>query len=155
MRSWLLRTALCGAVAFSALSAGAQNRPPLTITWGEDDNAARTFDPRVTQSRHESQLIVQVFDTLIGSDGNDVLYGSSGTDTFVFGNTDDTDVINGFANNIDTLDLRDVTEVTSWLDLKTNHATQDGANVVLDFGSDEIITIKNFTIAQLQDDVLI
>ncbi len=38
MRSWLLRTALCGAVAFSALSAGAQNRPPLTITWGEDDN---------------------------------------------------------------------------------------------------------------------
>lgn len=70
MRSWLLRTALCGAVAFSALSAGAQNRPPLTITWGEDDNAARTFDPRVTQSRHESQLIVQVFDTLIGSDEN-------------------------------------------------------------------------------------
>lgn len=94
-------------------------------------------------------------DTLTGSDGNDVLYGSSGTDTFVFGNTDDTDVINGFANNIDTLDLSAVAGVDNWLDLKANHATQDGANVVLDFGSDEIITIKNFTIAQLQDDVIL
>jgi Ca2+-binding RTX toxin-like protein len=95
-------------------------------------------------------------DTLTGGDGNDVLYGSSGSDTFVFNDGDDTDVINGFANNIDTLDLRGVTTaVTSWTDLKNNHATQDGANVVLDFGADEIITIKNFTIAQLQDDVLI
>jgi peptide/nickel transport system substrate-binding protein len=67
MRSMLLGAALA---ALMSAQAAAQNRPPLTITWGEDDNAARTYDPRVTQSRHESQLIVQVFDTLIGSDEN-------------------------------------------------------------------------------------
>ena len=44
--------------------------PGLTITWGEDDGAPATWDPRVTQSRHETQLIIQVFDTLIGSDEN-------------------------------------------------------------------------------------
>lgn len=70
MRNMLLRTAFAGALALIGFGAQAQNRPPLTITWGEDDNAARTYDPRVTQSRHESQLIVQVFDTLIGSDEN-------------------------------------------------------------------------------------
>ena len=47
---------------------------PLTITWGEDDNAARTYDPRVTSSRHEEQVIGQVFDTLIASDGSNKLF---------------------------------------------------------------------------------
>jgi peptide/nickel transport system substrate-binding protein len=42
----------------------------LTITWAEDDGNPRTWDPRVTQSRHETQLILQVFDQLIGSDEN-------------------------------------------------------------------------------------
>ena len=52
----------------------AQAQAGLTVTWGEDDNAARTYDPRVTQSRHESQVIVQVFDTLIASDGDNSLH---------------------------------------------------------------------------------
>jgi peptide/nickel transport system substrate-binding protein len=46
----------------------------LTVVWGEDDGNPRTWDPRVTQSRHESQLIAQVFDTLIGSDENNALF---------------------------------------------------------------------------------
>lgn len=54
-----------------ALPAAAQG---LTITWGEDDNSARTYDPRVTQSRHEYQVIVNVFDQLIASDANSKLY---------------------------------------------------------------------------------
>jgi peptide/nickel transport system substrate-binding protein len=70
MRRILLRGVFAAALAVAGASVQAQTRPSLTITWGEDDNAARTFDPRVTQSRHESQLIVQVFDTLIGSDEN-------------------------------------------------------------------------------------
>jgi len=64
LHHWLLAASLI------AGQASAQ----LTITWGEDDANPRTFDPRVTQSRHESQLIVQVFDTLIGSDENNKLY---------------------------------------------------------------------------------
>jgi peptide/nickel transport system substrate-binding protein len=46
----------------------------LTVTWGEDDNSARTYDPRVTQSRHETQVIVNVFDTLIASDEDSKLH---------------------------------------------------------------------------------
>lgn len=60
----------CAAIALTLPAAAQTTRPPLTITWGEDDNAARTYDPRVTQSRHESQLIMQVFDQLVGSDEN-------------------------------------------------------------------------------------
>ncbi len=73
----LSRRALLG----SALAAPAIGRahaqtpaPGLTVTWGEDDNGARTYDPRVTSSRHENQVIVQVFDSLLSSDGNNKLY---------------------------------------------------------------------------------
>ena len=67
-RAALLASAilLCaGAPAF------AQN---LTITWGEDSTADRTYDPRVTQSRHETQVIVSIFDQLVASDENSKLY---------------------------------------------------------------------------------
>jgi peptide/nickel transport system substrate-binding protein len=46
----------------------------MTVIWGEDDNSARTYDPRVTQSRHETQIIVNVFDTLIASDEDSKLH---------------------------------------------------------------------------------
>ncbi len=63
------------AAPLATIPAAARAQPAgLTVTWGEDDNAARTYDPRVTQSRHESQLIVQVFDTLIASDGDSSLH---------------------------------------------------------------------------------
>lgn len=75
------RTALLGAASLlggAHLPAPARAQSPaqggLTVTWGEDDNAARTYDPRVTQSRHESQVIVQVFDTLIASDEDNKLH---------------------------------------------------------------------------------
>src|SRR5215467_14982350 len=45
----------------------------LTVTWGEDDATPRTYDPRVTSSRHEYQVIAQIFDTLVASDGTNRL----------------------------------------------------------------------------------
>jgi len=69
------RAVLAGMVAAPAIGiAHADDASGLTITWGEDDNAARTYDPRVTSSRHEYQLIAQVFDTLIASDGTNKLF---------------------------------------------------------------------------------
>ena len=71
------RGLLGGAAATAGLAARrarAADTGPLTITWGEDDNGARTYDPRVTSSRHEEQLITQVFDTLVASDGSNKLY---------------------------------------------------------------------------------
>ena len=64
---------LGGAASVAALAAPATIRaqqPGFTLTWGEDFNADVTYDPRVTQSRHEEQVIVQVFDQLIAADEN-------------------------------------------------------------------------------------
>ena len=33
----------------------------LSVTWGEDDATPRTYDPRVTSSRHEYQVITQIW----------------------------------------------------------------------------------------------
>ncbi|WP_254070320.1 ABC transporter substrate-binding protein, partial [Acidisphaera sp. L21] len=68
------RAVVGGLLAAPAIrSASAQDAKPLTITWGEDDNGARTFDPRVTSSRHEYQVVTQVFDTLVASDSSNKL----------------------------------------------------------------------------------
>ncbi len=73
--SGLSRRAVLGAaLAAPAVRRAAAADGPLTITWGEDDNGARTYDPRVTSSRHEYQVIAQVFDTLIASDGSNKLF---------------------------------------------------------------------------------
>lgn len=69
------RTVLAGgAASIAALTAPgvlrAQNapNPATTIVFADDSNSDVTYDPRVTQSRHEEQVIVQVFDQLIMSD---------------------------------------------------------------------------------------
>lgn len=53
--------------ATAALSVHAQD---FTVVWADDSNSDVTYDPRVTQSRHEEQVIVQVFDQLIAADEN-------------------------------------------------------------------------------------
>src|ERR1017187_6745076 len=58
----------------AARAAAAQSGDGLTVTWGEDDATPRTYDPRVTSSRHEYQVIAQIFDTLIASDGSNKLF---------------------------------------------------------------------------------
>ena len=74
--SGLTRRAVFGgmlAAPLIARGAAAQSGSGLTVTWGEDDATPRTYDPRVTSSRHEYQVIAQVFDTLIASDGSNSL----------------------------------------------------------------------------------
>ena len=68
------RSLLAAVPLLAGLPSSARAQGGLTVTWGEDDNAARTYDPRVTQSRHESQIIIQVFDTLIASDWDSSLH---------------------------------------------------------------------------------
>ena len=74
--SGLTRRAVFGgmlAAPLIARGAAAQSGSGVTVTWGEDDATPRTYDPRVTSSRHEYQVIAQVFDTLIASDGSNGL----------------------------------------------------------------------------------
>ncbi len=68
------RAAIGGMLAAPMIARGARAQAPLTVTWGEDDVAPRTYDPRVTSSRHEYQVIAQIFDTLIASDGSNKLF---------------------------------------------------------------------------------
>jgi peptide/nickel transport system substrate-binding protein len=59
---------------FALATSTALAQQDLTVVWGEDSGADATYDPRVTQSRHEMQQIVQMFDTLIASDESNKLY---------------------------------------------------------------------------------
>ena len=69
------RAMLGGMLAAPMIARGAraQSGGGLTVTWGEDDATPRTYDPRVTSSRHEYQVIAQIFDTLVASDGTNRL----------------------------------------------------------------------------------
>ena len=75
--SGVTRRAVVGgmlAAPMIARGAAAQSGNGLTVTWGEDDATPRTYDPRVTSSRHEYQVIAQMFDPLIASDGSNKLF---------------------------------------------------------------------------------
>jgi serralysin len=71
-------------------------------------------------------------DRLDGGAGNDKLFGGAGFDMFVFGKGQDTvDKFNAL-NNREKIDLGNVSEITDFKDLKAEHATQVGGNVVID-----------------------
>ena len=71
-RSTLLASTVVLAGLLGAMNAAlAQD---LTMVWADDSNSDVTYDPRVTQSRHEEQVIVQVFDQLVAADENGKLY---------------------------------------------------------------------------------
>ena len=69
-------TLLAATVVFLGLTAATPSlrAQDLTVVWADDSNSDVTYDPRVTQSRHEEQIIVQVFDQLIAADENGKLY---------------------------------------------------------------------------------
>ena len=51
----------------------AQAQAEQTVTWGEDFDLV-TLDPRVSQSRHEAQAIMQIFESLVFLDTDGKLY---------------------------------------------------------------------------------
>ncbi|WP_323715946.1 calcium-binding protein [Paracoccus aminovorans] len=81
---------------------------------------------------------------LSGRLGNDNLAGGSGADTFIFSKNYDHDAITDFENNVDTIRLLNF-GVTTFSQARA-YATQDGANVVFDFGDGDILTVRNTTI---------
>ena len=70
MRKPLLLSAAASLLAASAL---AQDND-IEIVFAEDRTDHATYDPRVTQSRHEEQVIVQVFDQLLSADENGTIH---------------------------------------------------------------------------------
>ncbi len=94
-------------------------------------------------------------DRLAGDKGDDQLTGGKGADTFVFRKGSDKDKVLDFKDNLDTIALDD----TLWRGVKTAEQVLDqfgskiGNAFVLDFGEDDILTIKGATKAQLLDDL--
>lgn len=69
-RAFTLSLTVAAALASStALYTGrAMAQDELVVVFAEDSNSDALYDPRVSQSRHEKQLFLQVFDTLIAAD---------------------------------------------------------------------------------------
>lgn len=90
-------------------------------------------------------------DTLVGGAGNDTLYGQAGNDLFLYENGFDHDQIIGFEskNNAEKIDLAGVSSITSWTDLKNNHMSASGSDVVIDAGSGDTITLVDVSLSDL------
>lgn len=96
-------------------------------------------------------------DTLIGNELNNVMNGQGGNDTLTGGGTDTFVFVDGSGVNTitdfnraqaDKIDLTGVTTVTDFATLQ-GLATQSGANTVIDFGSGNVLTLNNVTLANL------
>jgi len=89
-------------------------------------------------------------DVLDGGAGNDVLIGGGSGDRFVFEDGMGKDTINDF-NSVDLIDLSNVSaapDLDSLLDL----ARQQGANVVINFGDGDRLTLRNTDLGDLSED---
>lgn len=93
-------------------------------------------------------------DVLRGGAGNDKLYGQLGVDRFVFEDGFDQDTIFDFEGDIgETIDLKAVTEITSWADLTANHLTETAGGSAQVFVGDDVITISGVSISALTSDM--
>lgn len=97
-------------------------------------------------------------DTLDGGRGADRLEGGFGRDSFVFEARDGKDTIVDFQNDFDQIELstallgRGAKTVDRLL---SDFAQTDGADVILDFGRKGVIEIRDTTIGDIQDDILL
>lgn len=94
------------------------------------------------------------FDTLVGGLGNDMLSGNFNADIFVFadvGGGFGQDTITDFdaTNDFEKIDLSRVASIVNLYDLLSNHASQLGADVLIDAGGGNTITLTNTNLADL------
>lgn len=84
-------------------------------------------------------------DMIAGNRGNDVLTGSSGADTFVFEGNFGNDVVTDFNRNQagEVIDLAGVYGITDWQDLKGNHLSEDGNDVIINDGNGNAIRLED------------
>ena len=88
-------------------------------------------------------------DLLAGGHGNDTLTGGTGADTFVFASGDGADIITDFSHaQGDRIDLTGVSGVSA-LGYIQSHATQNGADTLINFGNGDTLTLQNTSLASL------
>lgn len=79
-------------------------------------------------------------DTLDGGAGNDVLLGGRGADVFVFAGSFGKDRILDWESS-DRIDLRAVSAITSFVDLRNNHLVQSGDSTLIRVNASTTITV--------------
>ena len=91
------------------------------------------------------------FDILNGGAGDDLLEGGLQADQFIFEDGFGNDTITDFAslNNAERIHLSDVTEITDFQDLIDNHMSQVGADVLIDDGLGNTITLLGVQLSDL------
>ena len=90
-------------------------------------------------------------DKIWGGLGRDILYGGLGQDIFYYSFGDNYDVIRDFENNVDKISFDNLSLKKSQSIL--DFVSQEGNDVVFNFGKGNILRINNSTISQLQDDI--
>ena len=85
---------------------------------------------------------------LTGGDGNDTMTGGVGNDTFFFRSGGGSDRIMDFVTGTDKINLAGM-----GLSINDIHAlgTDSGGNFVIDFGSNDVLTLVGRTEGSLQD----
>ncbi|WP_068115887.1 calcium-binding protein [Tropicimonas marinistellae] len=90
-------------------------------------------------------------DKVNGGAGNDKLTGGKGADDFVFSGKFGKDVVTDFAskNDNEDIDLSGVAAIRNFRDLKANHMSQNGDDVLIEAGTNSI-RLKNVDMSDLQ-----
>src|SRR5262245_2712079 len=88
---------------------------------------------------------------------SDPLFGQSDADRFVYTDAYGVDTLGDFfgiaGGQHDLVDLTGFTEISSFADVMSQ-SSQVGADVVIDFGGGNTLTLQNTFIASLQDDFI-
>ena len=87
--------------------------------------------------------------------GDDFLTGGFGDDVFIFADGHGDDTITDFTAGIgtnDAIDLSGVTDIVDLADLLANHATDVGADMVIDTGAGNAITLIGVNVSELHND---
>ena len=96
-----------------------------------------------------SSILVNDNRTILqGTDGDDILGGSTGPDTFVFADDWGTDTIVGFEDGVDLISFAENDAVDGFDDLSIK---QDGADMVISYGGNYIF-LKDVVVDRITDD---
>ena len=80
-------------------------------------------------------------DHLYGHKGNDRLFGGGDADWFYFSTGDGKDRVMDYVDGSDQLHLEGWNAITSLADLKNNHASNQGGNLLIEAGGDSLLVL--------------